>query len=171
MPKRIDWEAVEKDYRTGRFSLSELAEKHNCSRSGISTRAKAKGWVKDLTRQINERTKAKAAQKATGKKADDEIVEAAAEANAEIIHRHITHITNWQDRTERYAKLIDDAMEPNEDLDAPPPSIAAIGKSISSGTQALQRLIQLERQARNMDDEEGDEQGQTLKELLAKVSD
>lgn len=59
--QRADWEAIERDYRTGAFSDQELADKHGnvVTRQGISKRAKEKGWTKDLTAAVRQATKAK----------------------------------------------------------------------------------------------------------------
>ena len=42
----IDWNAVERDYRTGAFSLRELAERHRCSHSAIANFASRHGWTR-----------------------------------------------------------------------------------------------------------------------------
>ena len=172
--KRIDWEAVEKDYRTGKYSTRQLGERHNCSNASVANKAKERGWKKDLTKKINQRTRHKATELATGKTDDNEIVEAAAEENAKIIANHKKSVSGWQQRTNRFAELIDDAMKPPEKVDPDKPvefDIRAIGNAINSGTQSLQRLIQLERQANNLDDDGETAAGKTLEELLAKVAD
>ena len=43
----IDWNAVERDYRTGAFSLRELAERHRCSHSAIANFAGRHGWIRN----------------------------------------------------------------------------------------------------------------------------
>jgi hypothetical protein len=43
----IDWNAVERDYRTGAFSLRELAERHRCSHSTIANFAGRHGWIRN----------------------------------------------------------------------------------------------------------------------------
>ena len=43
----IDWDAVERDYRTGTFSLRELAERHRCSHSAIANFAGRHGWIRN----------------------------------------------------------------------------------------------------------------------------
>lgn len=170
---RIDWEAVEKDYRTGKYSTRQLGERHNCSNASVANKAKEMGWKKDLTKQISQRTKNKSVEMTTGKTDDAEIVEAAAEENARIINTHKGYVSKWQERTDKFASLIDDAMTKPEKQDPDNPwecDIRAIGNAINSGTQALQRLIQLERQANNLDDGDDTEAGKTLEELLAQVS-
>ena len=171
--KRVDWEAVEKDYRTGQHSLRELGEKHGCNNALIARKAKAEGWKKDLSKQVRDRAKAKAVEKRTGKQADAEIVEAASEAGAEILARHQGRVGVWQQRTERYAELIDNAMQPQADEDGLPipVDIKGLGTALNAGTQALQRLIQLERQAFDLDETDAGQAGKTLEELLAQVAE
>lgn len=45
---RADWEAVERDYRTGKYSSRELAAMHGCSHTQVTRRAKAGKWERDL---------------------------------------------------------------------------------------------------------------------------
>lgn len=56
--RRIDWEAVERDYRTGKFTLRELEAKHGASYSEISRHAKRESWQKDLREVIRAATDA-----------------------------------------------------------------------------------------------------------------
>lgn len=57
---RTDWQAVERDYRTGKFTLRELGAKHDCDRGLISRNAKRHGWTKlvDPTQFFTESTRA-----------------------------------------------------------------------------------------------------------------
>ncbi len=54
-----DWEAIERDYRTGSFTLRELAKKHDANHATIGRRAEKEGWTKDLTTAIRQATNAK----------------------------------------------------------------------------------------------------------------
>lgn len=57
---RADWQAIERDYRTGRFTDQELADKHGSivTRQAISKKAREQGWTKDLSREVRQATKA-----------------------------------------------------------------------------------------------------------------
>lgn len=48
----IDWERIELDYRAGIKSLREIASGSGTSHVNIAKRAKAKGWVRDLSKKI-----------------------------------------------------------------------------------------------------------------------
>jgi len=39
-----DWKAIEVDYRSGGYSLRELARRHGCDHSSIANRAARHGW-------------------------------------------------------------------------------------------------------------------------------
>lgn len=49
---QVDWERIELDYRAGVKSLREIAEGSGTSHVNIAKRAKAQGWVRDLTKKI-----------------------------------------------------------------------------------------------------------------------
>ena len=55
--KKIDWEAIEIDYRAGIKTLRDIAEEHSITHGAINKRAKRDGWTRDLNAKI----KAKAA--------------------------------------------------------------------------------------------------------------
>lgn len=93
-PPRPDWEAVERDYRTGRFSLRELAVLHNANHATIGRRVEREGWTKDLTQAIRLATHAKLIEEETQQHCDNarqsatSVVLAAAETNRQIILGH-----------------------------------------------------------------------------------
>ena len=87
---RADWEAIERDYRTGRFTLRELEAKHGPSYAEISRRAKKQGWTKDLREVIKQATDA-AVLRETVTEAQKNVTEAvlvAAELNKQVILKH-----------------------------------------------------------------------------------
>lgn len=98
--RRADWEAIERDYRTGKFTDQELADKHGnvITRQAISKMAKVKGWQKDLSVAVRAATKAKliaeaaqakvAEQVARGCEATTDTVLAVAEVNKQVILAH-----------------------------------------------------------------------------------
>lgn len=190
----IDWEALEVEYRTGKYSNRQLGTKFGVSESAIRRRAKLKGWEKDLSKKVQQQTRIKSTQKAvvdTVRKqreaqgsdveaplTEDEIVEAAAEHSATIITQHQKRIEKYQvivddfaDRiTEQVAtgriKVMTKSGEPTE-IDTP---LDYVGRSISNGVMALERLVKLERQAHGIDSDERSDEGETLEALLAEVA-
>lgn len=57
--KKTDWDAVERDYRTGKYTLRELETKHGADFGLISRKAKKHGWTKDLAAAIKQATSSK----------------------------------------------------------------------------------------------------------------
>lgn len=60
-PKRAaDWEAIEREYRTGKWSDQELADHFDniVSRQAIWKRARKGGWQKDLSAEVRRATRA-----------------------------------------------------------------------------------------------------------------
>lgn len=100
--RRIDWEAVERDYRTGKFTLRELEAKHHASYAQISRKAKQEAWTKDLREVIKQATDAallrdhatKAQQAAT------DTILVAAEVNARVILSHRKRLADLADGVE-----------------------------------------------------------------------
>lgn len=96
--KRIDWEAIERDYRTGKFTLRELESKHGAENSTIARRAAKGGWSKDLATAVRQATNAKLIAAAvqqecsTAQQNAATTVLAAAELNKQVILQHRTEL-------------------------------------------------------------------------------
>jgi hypothetical protein len=92
--RRVDWDAVERDYRTGKFTLRELEEKHGVFNSSIARKAKKDGWTQDLRIAIRQATNAKLAGDlvsnlvSEGAQNVSNAVLAAAEVNTRVILSH-----------------------------------------------------------------------------------
>jgi hypothetical protein len=91
---RIDWDAVERDYRTDKFTLRELAAKYTITHTTIARRAEKLGWTKDLTDAIRQATNAKLVQQSVQQQctvahqAATDTVLIAAEINVQVIQSH-----------------------------------------------------------------------------------
>jgi hypothetical protein len=91
---RVDWDAIERDYRTDKFTLRELAAKYNVTHTTIARRAEKLGWTKDLTDAIRQATNAKLVQQSvqqqctTAHQAATDTVLIAAEINVQVIQSH-----------------------------------------------------------------------------------
>ena len=94
--KRADWDAIERDYRTAKFTTRELEAKHGVSHSLIARNAKSKGWTQDLAIAIKQATNSKLidalvnSEVHKGSQEVHNVVEVAAEMNMRVImnHRH-----------------------------------------------------------------------------------
>lgn len=100
---KTDWQAVERDYRTGQFTLRELEVKHDCDKGLISRNAKKRGWSQDLALAIKQATDAKLVEQLSTKDATktqqkvNETIQAAAEVNKSVILGHRKDITQVRD--------------------------------------------------------------------------
>jgi len=92
--RRTDWEAVERDYRTGKFTLRELETKHGATNSTIARWAKRNGWSQDLSAAVRQATNAALISEIVGSECSKaqqsaaDTVLAAAEVNKQVILGH-----------------------------------------------------------------------------------
>ena len=61
-PRRIDWEAVEQEYRAGQMSVREIGRKHGVNAGTIVKKAKKCEWIQDLSEKVRRETAARLAQ-------------------------------------------------------------------------------------------------------------
>lgn len=164
--QRYDWEAIEAEYRTGRFSLEQLSRRHGPNRSTISRRATAEGWQKDLTGAVKQRTREKLSRpdSAPPDLPDVDIIELASDENATIARGHRDMLSRWRTIAGRYAQRMQEQLERGKreaqlsdgevieiDLD-----LEYIGKCMGYGTQAVERIVKMERQSYGLDLESDD---------------
>ena len=95
-----DWKTVERQYRAGVLTITEIAKEHHISTSSIVYRAEKHGWTRDLSKEVRKATRnklvenlatvfsgddaARTAQNLT----DDRIVEEAARTQVEVVRQH-----------------------------------------------------------------------------------
>lgn len=53
--KQIDWDNIEREYRADVVSIAQIARENGVASSTIRSRAKSKGWVRDLSTRIKMR--------------------------------------------------------------------------------------------------------------------
>lgn len=184
MAKRHDWELIEREFRTGRFSLTQLEKRHGVHRSNISRRAKKDNWEQDLTERVRERTQQKITKASLSPEAqaafdndDEQIVEYAANENAAVVKGHRKNLERWRGIAERYAELLESQLAEGKikvqmldvitEIDIP---LEYVGKCMGHGTQALDRVIKLERQNYGLDANDKDEGVKTFEELMSEVA-
>lgn len=117
---KTDWEAIERDFRTGKFTLRELEAQHGVSYAQISRKATKYGWTKDLREVIKQATDAAVLRETVTKAQKDvtETVLVAAEVNKQVIlaHRHgLQELTQVKrtllDQIQQAAALLPDLAE------------------------------------------------------------
>lgn len=180
---KYDWEAIRQEYRTGRFSLQQLSDRHGPNRSNISRRARAEGWQQDLTEKVRQRTREKVSRaalppEATEALGDDAVVEFAADENAAVIKGHRTTLERWRNIVGKYAEQLEIQLGNGKikvqvksgdvaEIDVP---LDYVGKAMANGATALEKVVKLERQSYGLDEDEGDDKGKTFAELMAEVA-
>jgi hypothetical protein len=179
--KRTDWEAVERDYRTGKFTLRELEAKHGANNGLISRKAKKDGWTQDLSKAIKAATNARLVEQlvskeiSSGQQKVSTTVLAAAELNKDVILSHRSDITALRNLTMAMATELVQAGSPDlgriaeilntedataDQIDTVRADVAALTKlptrilAAQRLTQAVTRLQLLERRAFGLDDPE-----------------
>jgi len=166
MAKRNDWELIEREYRTGRFSLAQLEARHGVNRSNISRRAKKHDWQKDLSGKVRERTHQKITRASLPPEAqaaydaqDEAVIESAANENAAVVKGHRKSLERWRTIAERYAELLEGQVASGTitvdlgggettEIDVP---LEYVGKCLGHGTQTLERIVKMERQNYGLD--------------------
>ena len=107
---RADWEAIERDFRTGKFTLRELEAQHGVSYAQISRKATEYGWTKDLREVIKQATDAAVLRETVTKAQKDatETVLVAAEVNKQVI---LAHRQGLQELTQVKRTLLDQIQQ------------------------------------------------------------
>lgn len=94
--RRVDWDAIQRDYSTAKFTLRELEDKYGVFNSSIARKAKKDNWTQDLSKAIKQATNAKLTKQlideSVSKGAQDvsTTIQVAAEINKQVILDHRT---------------------------------------------------------------------------------
>lgn len=174
----IDWEAVEREYRAGQLSNRMIAEKHGISDTAIRKRAKAQGWSKDLTEKVRQEVRSQLvrAEVRTPSVSDREVIEVAAATGAQVVRTHRKDIRTAADIVGLLMGQLLDAASNREELaeaieeetanDETGHRRAKLYRAISLQSHAAivrdlstaaKNLVQLERQAYNLDEQPHEE--------------
>ena len=117
----LDWEKIEDEYRAGVLSVSHIGRIHGCSKTAIQKRAKRDGWARDLAAKVRAKIAEKlvASEVASNQRArEDQIIEAAAATNVEVIRSHRSDIRNGRRLVSILMEQLERAAENREELEA-----------------------------------------------------
>lgn len=121
---RADWEAIERDYRLGKLTLREMADKHGVSNGRIAQVASQKGWTRgDLKKAVRQATTALlvandvAAEVSKAKQSLSDSVIATAEQNKQVVLRHRDRAQKAIDVTMRMLAELDSTTTKPEQLE------------------------------------------------------
>ncbi|MGC6231974.1 hypothetical protein VU677_14645 [Hafnia paralvei] len=193
-----DWEAIESAYRAGLMSIREIASQHGITHGAINKRAKKEGWERDLKAKIKAKADALVSKREVSRQVSIEtatneriLIEANAEVIANVRMAHRGDIKKARDITntlfdELGAECADVAslrklgelmINPDENgkdkLSEIYHSIIAMPERVKAAkalSETLKNLIGLERQAYNIDDEQGDSTVKKLSDLMDDLS-
>lgn len=176
-----DWERIELDYRAGIKTLRQIAEENGISHVAVNKRAKKDGWERDLSAKINAKadalvTKSMVTSVVTSeaKIAEKQVVDAAAQAVADVrlSHRKDIHrarrltsalLDELEKQTdpetlvllEKLGELLrnedDKGQDKRNDIYQKVISLSERSKTMKTLAESLQKTVDMERTAFNMD--------------------
>lgn len=185
--KKVNWKKVEEQYRAGLLSLEEMAREHGIVSGTIRYRAKLKGWKRDLTQEMRQRTRTlmveNLAKISDGQGLsdhvesvnDDRIIEQAAKTQIEVVRGHQQTLGRGHQLTFRMLDELETTTAHAGELQnlitstVAPIRQEALRRAVSLSSRAdiLQKLataarswIALERQAFNIADDRGKDEDQ-----------
>lgn len=160
-PKRrdTDWDAVHRDYRTGKFTDRELATKYGVTHTSVGNKRRSGKWEKDLTEEIRQATNAALARDLVSKESSkgfqdlSKVVDSAVEVNLNVIrgqHKRLSELDELLKLGMRTARgLLDQAADAKD-------AQAAV-QSVSSVVGTGKTLIEMENKIFKLDKEEAGE--------------
>lgn len=166
--RRADWSAIERDFRTSKFTLREIAAKYGVSHQAVSKRANNEAWPQDLSLAIKQATNAKLVDELVAKEIAKNgqlvanTVLAAAEVNTRIIQGHRVRLADITEAVAiAKAKLMAIGDSVTDIREA-----GAFVQAISNLATATKTLIEQERKAHNLDAEQDPIEGAKQKRIL-----
>ncbi|MEC4022179.1 hypothetical protein VSO52_05180 [Pseudomonas fulva] len=167
--KQPDWEAIERAFRAGSLSVRAIADVHGISHAAISKRAKKEGWQRDLSDKVRSAVKAKVTKAVTttgyqsSAVTDEQIIDEASDKGAAIVLGHQRGWSRWSAIAEKLSAALE-SIEVNEE------NIGDFSRALNAGVDAQTKVVKGERQAYNLDAEEGDKTVDTLASLMDELS-
>lgn len=157
---QFDWAAIEEQYRAGQLSVNAIANQHGCTEGAIRKRAKQHGWERDLSDKVRREVRTQLVRTAIRTDAtDEEIIKAAASTGAEVINKHRNLIA----RTGALAEsMLIELENPIEDME-----LSKRAVTLRTLGDTVQRVVTMERQAYNLDEEASEE---SLEDRLARLA-
>jgi hypothetical protein len=193
--KQPDWEAIERAYRAGALSIRTIADRNGISDTAIRKKAKASGWVRDLSEQVRKEVRNKLVRgevrdgQCANPERDAEIVEEAAEEGATVVRSHRRDIRKASNlanllmddllTTIQQRESIEDTIEDETRDDSNgmrranmlgAVSLPSNAKTLFQLSSAMKNLQVLERQAFNLDDKEQSSDVDELSSLMDELS-
>jgi len=158
--RAVDWDAVERDYRTTKLTDGELSDKHKVTREAIVRRrnkeitADSSRWQRDLTKEVRDATNALllretiTSQVTEGHRQITDAVISAAEVNKSVILGHRKRLVDLAaDADAAKGKLLELGAKVTDVREA-----AVLVGAIESLSRITKTVIEKERQAFGLED-------------------
>lgn len=177
--RRVDWDAVERDYRTGKFTDGELSTKYGVTREAIVRRRKkdqaddATRWAQDLEPQVRAATNALLIQEhitsqiTEGHSKVTGVILAAAELNKSVILRHRSRL----ERLNADADAARDKLIQLADSIADIKEAATYVSALEASARTAKIVIEAERKAYGLDEEAEDVSDKPQKRVVLEFVD
>lgn len=172
--RTTDWEAIERDYRTGRFSTQELGDKYGVSRQAVDKQVKKYGWVRDLNEHIRAATNARLTQELVAQRVAEssekvaDAVAIAAEVNTQLIRGHKKKLADLQELLVQARQKVIEVSTKVADVREANTYVQAV-TGLASATKTL---IEQERKAFRLDeDDSGDDSTEAILRHLGAAID
>lgn len=190
--KSPNWEEIEALYRAGQLSIRAIADVHGVSDTAIRKRASANAWERDLTDKVRKRVRTELVRRGTQVRKEgsqcepfeandpgleeEAIIRAATDSGVEVALRGRSRFVRWGVITDIYAKTLEDQFKTGKrtvldrsgeavEIDV---DLEYVGKCLTHGTSALQKINTMERQSYNLDDKDegGDKEIESVLDLI-----
>jgi hypothetical protein len=185
--KSYDWEAIEKEYRSGQLSIREIAKNHGCSEGAIRKKMKSLSVERDLSEQVAQKVRTELVRtevRTANPISEKEIVEAAAARSVEVIRSHririaeggkvvallMSQLLDAAEKREEIVAEIEKETEGDEQPNRRNMMLKAVALQSNASTAvslslALKNLVGLEREAFSITTEEGSKNDQVIVQL------
>ncbi len=154
--RSIDWDAIERDFRTGKFSFGELSTKYGVNKATI-VRAKQRGdWQQDLSEAVRHATNAMLVEEMVTAEITDshrkitDTVLAAAEVNKQVILGQRNTLARLDEDLRRAQDRLHEITDSVVDLR----EMVTLVQAIEALGRAIQRLHDGQRKAFGLDEAE-----------------
>jgi DNA-binding MurR/RpiR family transcriptional regulator len=141
----IDWEFIEREYRVGRMTISEIARQAGCVRTLISRKAGLEGWTRDLSARVRTEVAARLAP-SLSPETESDAVSIAAARSVQVVREHQAAIG----RSQRILGKLFGELEDVTDGVGHSLDLETKAKVIGMLAGASRTFITLERQAFNL---------------------
>jgi hypothetical protein len=167
--KPIDWEAIEREYRAGQLSIRAIASEHGITDTAIRKKAKEFGWKRLLADKVREEVREKLVRGGSHEpRADDEdIIDGASSIGVEVVLSHRKDIGQLRGIASILAGRLAEYLQGGEPDGKFIGDKESVGDLLEKLTRVRAKLIPLERQAFNLDEDGLSDEPATKRDIAA----